>query len=131
MISLKVSNEASAQSLTEFQVNAREAANRVGAQSGGLAEKLVKGVGQLDRFVAAHIQVRTGRTKNSVFQAVDVQGNSAQAGLHSNVKYSPYVGYLPHSKSEQFFQYAARVEGPKVAETTGRAVVVAIEDSFR
>lgn len=131
MIGLKASTEATTQELAEFQAAARRAANKVGVESGGLASLMLKGLGQLDRFVAANIQVRTGRTKNSIFQALSQDRNKVQAGLYSNVRHSPYVGYRPKTSSEQFFKYAARVEGPKVVEATALDVVVTVESEFK
>lgn len=130
MIGLQASMESTTDDLALFQAQLRAAANRIGVESGGLAAIMVKGLGQLDRFVAANIQVRTGRTKNSIFQAINQDGNQVQAGLYSNVRYSPYVGHVPKTRSEQFFAYAAKTEGPRVAEATGLDVVAAIEGEF-
>lgn len=128
MIKLSASHE-TAQKDVQATRNSIQAALRE-TTGQGLENKLLLGLAQLDRFVAANIQVRTGRAKNSVFQRIGRSGNSVAAGLHSNVKYSPHVGYLPKRTSEQFFKYAARVEGPRVANSVGQDIVVTVEGKF-
>lgn len=130
MLTLTASSKNTNQQIADLQASLNEARNKVGIDTGGMDNQLILGLQQIDRFVAANIQVRTGRTKNSIFQHVSRDGNRVQAGLHSNVKYSPYVGYQPKRSSTQFFKYAAQVEGPRVANSVAVNIVTDIEGSF-
>jgi len=94
----------------------------------GLEGMLTLAVGQLERFVAGNIEVKTGRTKNSVFGSVSGSGNSVEAFLGTNVSYSPFVRNASHSK--QFFAYAADVEGPHVQKWLGDEVDLRVERGF-
>lgn len=105
------------------------AAQAIAAESGGLGAILALGLAQLDRFVAANIEVDTGRTKNSIFQNMGRNGNSVTAALGTNVRYAPYVRDGGHDR--QFFQYAVDVEGPAVLQMLGEQVVIRVEEAFK
>ena len=94
----------------------------------GLEAMLALALGRLDRFVAGNIEVDTGRTKNSIFQHTGGNGNRLEAMLGTNVHYAPYVREAGHG--EQFFEYAARVEGPAVLEMLGTDYDARIEAAF-
>lgn len=128
MIKLSSNYESTQQDIQAVQNSMQNALRET--TGAGLENKLLLGLAQLDRFVAANIQVQTGRTKNSIFQRIGRSGNSVAAGLHTNVKYSPYVGHLPGRSSEQFFKYAARVEGLRVANSVGQDIVITVEGKF-
>lgn len=78
------------------------------------------------RFVQANIEVDTTRTKGSLNR----RGTNAIVGMVStNVSYAPYVRDAGHS--EQFFDYAARVEGPRIKENFGLEVEVRVNKAFQ
>ena len=128
MLSINV-NTAIPGEIEQVQAQFNSAAQAIAAESGGLRAILALGLAQLDRFVATHIEVDTGRTKNSIFQHLGGQGNSAVAALATNVSYAPYVRDEGHNK--QFFKYAAEVEGPAVLEMLGKEVIIRVEEPFK
>lgn len=117
-----------AEGAQEAQSKYNAAADAVGVRTGGLRDILLVGLLQMERFVLGNIEVDTGRTKNSIFQDLAATGNSIRAMLGTNVIYSPYVRDAGHK--EQFFEYAAKVEGPRVAERMGGEVVIRVERAF-
>ena len=92
---------------------------------GGMVEIMTLAVLQMQRYVSAHIEVDTGRTKNSIFTQVRGAGNGAEGVLGTNVSYSPYVRDNTHSR--QFFEHAAEGEGPNVARLFGEEVQIRVE----
>lgn len=110
------------------QEQLQEAAKEV--QAGGrLPDTVEKALMQLLRFVLGNIEVDTGRTKNSIFPSVEGGGgNSVSAMLGTNVHYSPYVRDAGHR--QQFFEYAAEKEGPRILAGLGQEVVVKVEGHF-
>ena len=122
-------NTASPNEIARAQEAFRNAAVAVGvASDDGLLGKVKQATLQMDRFVSGHIEVDTGRTKNSVFPTVRSEGNSVIGMLSSNVRYAPYVRDASHSK--QFFDYAADVEGPGILEWLGSEVAITVREAF-
>jgi len=78
------------------------------------------------RFVQANIEVSTGRTKNSVNRK---ETNALVGMLSTNVSYAPFVRDAGHS--EQFFRYAARVEGPRIQDAFGMEVQARVNRAFQ
>jgi len=104
----------------------RQAAESVSPN--GLAEMFQMGIMQLDRFAQGHIEVDTGRTKNSLYTRVNNDSNRITAMLGTNVRYSPYVRDDGHKK--QFLENTRDAEGPRVLEWLGEQVVLSIEGAF-
>lgn len=104
----------------------RELADVVAAvgEGEGLDSLLTLATMQALRFVQANIEVDTGRTKNSVMPSVQ----DSEGRLGTNVSYAPFVRDAGHS--EQFFRYAARVEGPRIQEAFGMEVQARVNRAF-
>ena len=94
----------------------------------GMEAEITKALIQLHRFVLAHIEVDTARTKHSIFMETHISGDSVIGKLGTNVKYSPYVRDANHK--EPFFRYAARIEGPRVLEALGREFTMKLYGVF-
>lgn len=104
-----------------------EAARRVSGDQ--LKTTIHEGLVQLQRFVIRNIEVDTGRTKNSIFARVDGGGGNSVVGmLGTAVRYAPYVRDRGHG--EQFFDYAAKREGQKVANALGLMITSEVNDAF-
>lgn len=91
----------------------------------GMAAIMALAVVQMQRFVTANIEVDTGRTKNSIFTQVRVEGNGVDGVLGTNVSYAPYVRDDGHY--QQFFEFAAEAEGPRVAQLFGDEVQIRVQ----
>ena len=98
------------------------------AADDGMEADITKALIQMHRFVLAHIEVDTARTKNSIFMGTSVDGDVVNGRLGTNVKYSPYVRDAKHN--EHFFRYAARIEGPQILESLGREFTLAVSGAF-
>lgn len=94
----------------------------------GLEVRMNAAVLGLQRFVTNNIEVDQGRTKNSIFANVRVNGNSVVGMLGSNVSYSPFVRNASHQM--QFFKYAEQQKGADIARQLGDDVVVSVESVF-
>jgi len=129
-IDFKTSAGSAIGDLDRYKLGLQLAKNSISEDSGGLLTVLLPAALQLDRFVAANIQVDTGRTKNSIFISSGKDNNGVFAGLFSNVNYAPYVGYKQRESSKQFFLYAADIEAPRALNTAANALVEKIEDGF-
>lgn len=127
MMTIKV-NEASIEDLEQMQAKLRRVLELVGAQTGGLEEMITLGVLQLDRFVAANIEVDTGRTKNSIFPSVHGDGNRVTGQLATNVWYAPWVRDAGHDA--HFFDYAEKKEVPAVLAMLGSEFSARVEQGF-
>jgi hypothetical protein len=114
--------------LSETQAKLEAAQQAIAPDTGGLADILAVGLAQLERFTVANIEVDTGRTKNSIFPKLGQQGNSVVASLNTNVSYAPYVRDASHK--QPFFDYAAKVEGPRVAKMLGLEVDIRVTKAF-
>ncbi|MBK8990158.1 MAG: hypothetical protein IPM39_29525 [Chloroflexi bacterium] len=116
-------NTASVEDIERVQRQLAEVITQVG-DGDGLEGLLTLATMQALRFVLAHIEVDTGRTKNSVFPTV----KGGEAKLATNVSYAPFVRDAGHS--EQFFRYADRVEGPRIQESFGLEVQARVNRAF-
>ena len=122
-------NTARPDEIARVQDAFRNAALAVGAQTDdGLLPKVTQATLQMERFVAGHIEVDTGRTKNSVFPTIRTDGNGVTGMLSSNVSYAPHVRDGGHNR--QFFEYARDVEGPRVLDWLGGEVTISLGGAF-
>lgn len=93
----------------------------------GLEARIFLGVSQLVRFTSANVEVRSGRTKNSIYGKV--QGGGVVQGIVGAT--SSYHGYVRDAgHGIQFLRYAGQHELPNVLKTIGQDVVASIEESF-
>lgn len=118
--------QASAEDIARVQRELDQVITTVGeGGDAGLKSIITLATLQALRFVQANIEVRTARTKNSVNR----RGTNAIIGmLATNVSYAPFVRDATHS--EQFFRYAARVEGPRIQESFGLEVQARVNRAF-
>ncbi|MCL4867756.1 MAG: hypothetical protein KJ063_02210 [Anaerolineae bacterium] len=101
------------------------AAVQAGVTGSGMMGIMSLAVVQMQRFVSGHIEVDTGRTKNSVHAEVKRVGNGVEGVLGTNVVYSPYVRDDKHQRP--FFDHARNVEGPNVVRLFGDEVNLRVE----
>lgn len=106
----------------ELQRRLLAAADAVGPE--GMTAEIQKALIQLHRFVVDNIEVDTARTRLSIFMNVFADGGGVNGMLGSNVRYAPWVREAGHGS--QFFEYAARVEGPRVLESMSREFVLKV-----
>lgn len=103
----------------ELQRRLLAAADVVGPD--GMTAEVQKALIELHRFVVDNIEVDIttgGRTRRSIFMNVFTDNAGVNGMLGSNVSYSPWVRDAGHG--QQFFEYAARIEGPRVLERMSR-----------
>lgn len=117
-------NQATVQDIETTQRQLADALAAVGGESGGMEDIITLLTLQMLRFVQGHIEVDTGRTKNSVFPSVA----GTEGRLGTNVSYSPFVREAGHGR--QFFDYAADVEGPAVARAFGLEIQSRVNRAF-
>lgn len=106
----------------ELQRRLLAAADVVGPD--GMTAEVQKALIELHRFVVDNIEVDTARTRLSIFMNVFTDNGGVNGMLGSNVSYSPWVRDAGHG--QQFFEYAARVAGPRVLENMSREFVLKV-----
>lgn len=94
----------------------------------GLQAKIAKGVGQLVRFSSSHIEVRTGRTKNSIYGDVRASSGGVIGTVGATSSYHQYVRDDGHG--QQFLRFAAHHELPRVLKDLGEDVRGGIREAF-
>lgn len=100
----------------------------VSGRGDNLPAQMQKAIIQLHRFVISNIEVDTSRTKQSIFMDISADQGTVRGYLATNVAYSPWVRNSNHD--EQFFQYARRIEGPRVLELLGRTISLSIRSQY-
>jgi hypothetical protein len=97
-------------------------------EADGMKELVTLATLQALRFVQTNIEVApgSGRTKNSVARK---ESHALTGILAAHTSYAPFVRDAGHR--EQFFRYAARVEGPRIMEAFGFEVEARVNRAFQ
>lgn len=104
----------------------RRAAQEVGPE--GLEARITEGVAQLVRFASANVEVRTSRTKNSIYGKVEGGQGVVRGIVGATSSYHPYVRDAGHGV--QFLRHAAQKELPLVLKNIGQDVVASVQEAF-
>ncbi|MFZ2423495.1 MAG: hypothetical protein WA029_20360 [Anaerolineae bacterium] len=113
---------ASVHGLREAQRELTRLSRSVSADDAPMRGQMQLALLQMQRYALGITHVRTGRLKNSIFTAIEHEGNTLRGYVATNVNYAWYEERRGHEHA--FFERTVREEGPAVNSLLDRPVRV-------